>query len=627
MKAGYLNSIISILLIILIIPGIIPFVAFAADGESGDGGNSTNGSTHSELRIGDLYVEPKVPRPNSEVTISALVQNVGDAPSEPTNVLFTIDGVESLEDVQSIDPGSKETISHTWTTSDNEGTVTITASLENIDNSQKTIPVAIENPRPDLTIENIVPEPANPQEGNPLNLTVKVNNQGAAPSDAALAKYYINGAPGQDLNIPSIPEGKSTSIVFSLTPDQVKGAKIQVKVVVDSGSTVSESNEVNNEFTKTINVKGLPPDLTIESLSLSPEAPKTGENITFTATIKNNGPGASSSNEFKYDINGTGEAYSGTIPVPALAAGGTTPVTFLWTPGNEGNIEVKAMVDAGTVVPESDETNNALTITATVSKESTSTDGGGGGGSGYGGGGSSSSSSSSSSGSGGMGSSSSKESASNVASKELVTRYVTNGDHIRYDFLKNSTCVVYIEYDAERTFQKTTTTVEMLKNKSKFVPMLPNGRIYKNVNIWVGDKGGGLPTSLKNGLIEFRVEKSWINDSNVNESLITLQWYNKSWEPLPTEKVGEDTNYIYFNSKTPGFSMFAITGTGIGTAQVGANLQDLLRIPEGSGNASLNGSAKKSKAEEAREMAKILMAISLPLFLIFVGYLLVKKKI
>jgi subtilase family serine protease len=168
-----------------------------------------------------------VPQPNSEVTISALVQNVGDAASEPTYVLYTIDGVESSDSeyVQSIDPGSEETISHKWTTSDKEGNVTITASLENIDNSQKTIPVAVENPRPDLTIESILPEPANPQEGNSLNLTVKVNNQGAAPSDAALAKYYINEVPGQDLNIPYIPEGESTSIVFSLTPDQVKGGK------------------------------------------------------------------------------------------------------------------------------------------------------------------------------------------------------------------------------------------------------------------------------------------------------------------------------------------------------------------------------------------------------------------
>ena len=33
---------------------------------------------------------------------------------------------------------------------------------------------------------------------------------------------------------------------------------MEVKVVVDSGNTVLESNETNNEFTKTITVKGLP---------------------------------------------------------------------------------------------------------------------------------------------------------------------------------------------------------------------------------------------------------------------------------------------------------------------------------------------------------------------------------
>ncbi len=263
-----------------------------------------------------------------------------------------------------------------------------------------------------------------------------------------------------------------------------------------------------------------------------------------------------------------------------------------------------------------------------VTKEITSTDGGGGG---------SSSSSSGKSGSSsgkfkfrfsGMGSSFSKEPAKNVASKELATRNVMSGNHIRYDFLQNSTCIMYIEYDAVRTFLKTTTTVEELKGKSTFVPELPFGRTYKFINIWVGGKVEGLPSSLENGSIGFKVEKSWIKNNNVNESLVTLQRYNKSWEQLSTEKVGEDNNYAYFTSKTPGFFFFAITYTGEedenGT-QIGAKLQDTLGKP-GSGNAS-NKSGNESKAQEARGAAKILMAIFLPLFLIFVGYLVVKKKI
>ncbi len=110
--------------------------------------------------------------------------------------------------------------------------------------------------------------------------------------------------------------------------------------------------------------------------------------------------------------------------------------------------------------------------------------------------------------------------------------------------------------------------------------------------------------------------------------MIALQWYNNSnWEPLYTEKVTEDDNNVYFKSKTPGFSSFAITENTVGLSgngtQVGANLKN----PEIGGKAATNASANNSKAEEARKIAKVLMAISLPLFLIFVQYFVVKKKL
>jgi len=239
------------------------------------------------------------------------------------------------------------------------------------------------------------------------------------------------------------------------------------------------------------------------------------------------------------------------------------------------------------------------------------------------------SSSSSSSSSSDVGNSFSKEPAKNVASKELATRNIMSGNHIRYDFLQNSTRIMYMEYDAKRTFQKTTTTVEELKSKSAFVPERASGSVYKYVNIWVGDNGGGLPTSLANGVIGFRVEKSWINNNSVNESLITLQWYNQSWEPLYTKKVGEDNNYSYFTSTAPGFSFFAITYPGEANKNnttIEAKLQDTTESLVSAGNA-LNKSGNNSKAEEVKGAAKVLMAIALPIFLILVGYLVLKKKI
>src|SRR5664280_31108 len=78
------------------------------------------------------------------------------------------------------------------------------------------------------------------------------------------------------------------------------------------------------------------------------------------------------------------------------------------------------------------------------------------------GGNGSSSSSSSSSGLGLV----SREPASNIYSKELVTRSVMGGYPVRFDFVENVTCITYIEFDPTMTFRKTTTIAEVLKNKS-----------------------------------------------------------------------------------------------------------------------------------------------------------------
>jgi PGF-pre-PGF domain-containing protein len=602
MKANFFNSIIYVSSIALIISVVVPFLAYAAD-------DSTN---NSNLVLEGISTNPQYPGPTSAVTIIALVKNMGNESSSPTSLIYSIDGIESSETIDSIDPGDEKLIPLPPWVPGTEGTKIITAHLENTPDVQKQLSVIVaENQLPDLIIENIIPNTSLPQEGRPLDFTVKVKNQGIAPSGAALAKYYINDTPRQDINIPSISIGESTNLTFSLTSDQVKVGTMQVKVVADSGNNVSESNETNNELTIPISVISLLPDLTITSLSWTPETPKIGENVVFTATIKNNGPGASPSNKLRYSINGTNDTE---VLVPALSAGGITQCNFSWTPEKEGNIEVKTVVDPDSVVLENTKSNNTLTKNVTVAKDNILINEGNEAGS-----------SSSSSKDGLL----SREPANNVAAKELVTRNVANGNHIRYAFLENSTCILYIEYDPKRTFLKTTTTVEELKNRSVFVSRNVSERIYKYVNIWVGDQGGGLPVSFKNGLVGFRVDKSWINDNNVNQSLITLQWYNNSsWEPLYTEKVGEDDKSIYFKSETPGYSSFAITENRERTkengAQFGAKLKNTVKNLEIAGKTTVNGSTNSQALMGA---AKILIAISLPVFLIFIGYLVVKKRI
>jgi subtilase family serine protease len=124
-----------------------------------------------------------------------------------------------------------------------------------------------------------------------LNLTLKVKNKGTYASEEARAEYYINGtAPSQNgISIPALSAGEEKDVTFSLIPE--KEGDMEVKVVIDSGTSIYEGDEGegNNQFIKIIHVRAILPDLIIESLSLSPEAPMIGDTVTFTATIRTKG--------------------------------------------------------------------------------------------------------------------------------------------------------------------------------------------------------------------------------------------------------------------------------------------------------------------------------------------------
>lgn len=146
----------------------------------------------------------------------------------------------------------------------------------------------------------------------------------------------------------------------------------------------------------------------------------------------------------------------------------------------------------------------------------------------------------------------------NVEAKELAQVYITNGEHIKFEFPEGVTCIDCIEFDAKKTLGKITTTVEMLKGKSELVSDLPEGRIYKNVNVWFGTGGVGNPENIQNATVGFKVNKAWINKNKVDPESITLWHYDKIWNKLETKQVNEDNNYIYFEAKTPGFGHFVI---------------------------------------------------------------------
>jgi PGF-pre-PGF domain-containing protein len=182
---------------------------------------------------------------------------------------------------------------------------------------------------------------------------------------------------------------------------------------------------------------------------------------------------------------------------------------------------------------------------------------------------------SSTSGSGGSGSSgtgslsgggASPEPASNVEVKLMTQRFIAAGNHIKFEFTKNATCIDFVEFDAKKTLGKTTTILEQLKGKSVLTPVEPGGTVYKYLNIWVGNKGIATPGNIENATVGFRVSKVTVNKTE--ESTVIMHRYSQGkWNALNTTKTGEDDQYIYYEAKTPGFSPFAITSGKIETIE------------------------------------------------------------
>ncbi|MDM7919682.1 MAG: PGF-pre-PGF domain-containing protein, partial [Methanosarcina sp.] len=176
-------------------------------------------------------------------------------------------------------------------------------------------------------------------------------------------------------------------------------------------------------------------------------------------------------------------------------------------------------------------------------------------------GGSSHSSGSSGGGGGGGGS---PEPAKNVEVKEISQVFVTNGKPIQFDFTKNAICVVYVGFDSRKTFGKTTTIAEQLKSKSTLTSNLTEGEVYKYFNVWVGNSGFASSENIENPVICFKVEKSWLQDNNIDQDSITLNRYSdETWEQMPASLLNEDSRYLYFTANVSGYSFFAITGKAV----------------------------------------------------------------
>lgn len=191
------------------------------------------------------------------------------------------------------------------------------------------------------------------------------------------------------------------------------------------------------------------------------------------------------------------------------------------------------------------------------------------------------SSGSTSSGSSGGGSGTTGEKYENIQVKEVQDTFVNAGSHIKYEFKKSGNAITSIRFDALKNSGKVQAVVEVLRGSSSFAKTDAPGVIYQQMNIWVGSTGFITPENVNVGnlLIGFKVEKSWLEENKIDNTSVKLYRYaDDSWNALPANVTGNDAEYVYFESKTPGFSPFAIISEAKATEENDVSLKSVSDI-------------------------------------------------
>ena len=147
----------------------------------------------------------------------------------------------------------------------------------------------------------------------------------------------------------------------------------------------------------------------------------------------------------------------------------------------------------------------------------------------------------------------------NIAVKDVKSEQVNKGTKSLYEF---DSIIEAVEFTGKTNAGTISVTIEELHHTSVYVNKFVDGKVYKNINIWVGNAGYATEDNIEDVTVRFLVERSWTKMNNVDKSTIKLnRYHDDKWNPLDTELVDEDDLYLYYISITPGFSPFAITGT------------------------------------------------------------------
>ncbi len=316
----------------------------------------------------DLIIEaitwsPENPSIGDRVDFTVAVKNQGTMKALTSHVDLYIDGFSrDYKHILKIEAGAVVPVTFTWKALAGSHTLKAVADVlgqvteSDETNNEKTVTYA--TAAPDLVVSGITWSPENPSEGTDITFTVTIKNQGNGKAGYSDVVCYIDNTYQTSIFVPLMDIGATATETFIWI---ARAGSHDIKAVVDYNSRITESDEANNA--KTVVLPAVAPDLIIQDVTWSPTTLLPAHMVTFNITVKNQGRSEAGFFRVHLYIDGIYRAWQ---DVAGISAGASVNSAFNWT-AQAGSHDIKVIADGDNFVDESDESNNAQTITVSTS--------------------------------------------------------------------------------------------------------------------------------------------------------------------------------------------------------------------------------------------------------------------
>ncbi|MFC1991555.1 CARDB domain-containing protein [Chloroflexota bacterium] len=310
-----------------------------------------------DLIVQSITWAPEEPSVGDTVTFSVTIANQGRVYAASSTFSYYVGSRTSgTEHAPVIAADSSVVTTFTWAAGGGSNPVRVVLDTTNkvteSDESNNEMTVTFSGTKvADLVVQSLTWSPSNPSVGETMTFSVTIKNEGTGQAGSSQVTYYIDDEPLVSASVDPIEPGSTENTTFTWT---VQEGSHSIKVITNANLIIPESNEENNE--KTV-VYPVPPDLVIKEVTLSPQEPSEGDNVTFTVTVENRSDiNMAEGFNIGYYVD---DNYLGFSVAEAVSSGATDNSSFAWV-ATAGRHNLKAIVDIHDSIIEADENNNEI---------------------------------------------------------------------------------------------------------------------------------------------------------------------------------------------------------------------------------------------------------------------------